>query len=47
MQQLSQTIIEKQEPVKEIIIPPVKREEILNKLRKVLQKWNTLKYLNY
>ena len=28
--------IEKQEPVEEIIIPPGKREEILNKLRKVL-----------
>ena len=28
--------IEKEEPVEEIIIPPEKREEILNKLRKVL-----------
>ena len=28
--------IEKQEPVEEIIIPPKKREEIVNKLRKVL-----------
>ena len=28
--------IEKQEPVAEIIIPPEKRDEILNKLRKVL-----------
>ena len=28
--------IEKQETVEEIIIPPVKIEEILNKLRKVL-----------
>ena len=28
--------IEKQEPAEEIIIPPEKREEILNKLRKVL-----------
>ena len=28
--------IEKQEPVKEIIIPPEKTEEILSKLRKVL-----------
>ena len=28
--------IKKQEPVEEIIIPPGKREEILNKLRKVL-----------
>ena len=26
----------KQKPIKEIIIPPEKREEILNKLRKVL-----------
>ena len=28
--------IDKQEPVEEIIIPPEKRDEILNKLRKVL-----------
>ena len=28
--------IDKQEPVAEIIIPPEKRDEILNKLRKVL-----------
>ena len=28
--------IEKQKPVEEIIIPPEKRHEILNKLRKVL-----------
>ena len=28
--------IEKQEPVEEIIIPPEKRDEILNKLRKLL-----------
>ena len=28
--------IEKQEPIQEIIIPPKKREEILNKLRKLL-----------
>ena len=28
--------IEKQEPAEEIIIPPKKREEIVNKLRKVL-----------
>ena len=28
--------IKKQEPVEETIIPPEKREEILNKLRKVL-----------
>ena len=30
----------------ETIIPPEKREEILNKLRQVSQKWNTIKYLN-
>ena len=29
----------------EIITPPEKREEILNKLRQVL--WNTIKYVNY
>ena len=34
--------IEKQE---EITIPPEKREEILNKLRKLLLEWNTIKYL--
>ena len=28
--------IERQEPVEEIIIPPEKREVVLNKLRKVL-----------
>ena len=39
--------IMKQKPVEGIIIPLEKREEILNKLRKVLQKWNTIKYLNY
>ena len=39
--------IEKQEPLQKLIIPPEKREEILNKLRKVLWKWNTIKYLNY
>ena len=39
--------IGKQEPVEETIIPPEKREEILNQLRKELQKWNTIKYLNY
>ena len=39
--------IEKQEPLQKIIIPPEKRQEILNKVRKVLWKWNTIKYLNY
>ena len=38
---------EKQEPLQKIIIPPEKREEILNKMRKLLWKWNTIKYLNY
>ena len=35
----------KQEPVEELIISPEKRDEILNKLRKVLLKRNTIKYL--
>ena len=39
--------IEKQDPVEEITIPPENRKDILNKLRKVLYKWNTIKYLNY
>ena len=39
--------IEKQEPAEYITISPEKRKEILNKLRKILQKWNTKKYLNY
>ena len=39
--------IETQEPIKEIIIPPEKKEEILNQLRRVVWKWNTIKYLNY
>ena len=38
--------IKKQEPVEEIIIPLEKREEISNKLRNVLWKWNKMKYLN-
>ena len=38
--------IGKQEPVAEIIFPPEKRKGILNKLRRVLEKWNTIKYLN-
>ena len=39
--------IKKQEPVEEIIIPLEKRDEIFNKLRKILQKWITIKYLNH
>ena len=37
----------KQETVEEIIIQRQKREEILNELRQVLYKWNTIKYLSY
>ena len=33
--------------VEEMIILPEKREEILNELRQVSQKWNTIEYLNY
>ena len=33
--------------VEEIIIPPEKREEILNALRQVLYNWNSIKYLSY
>ena len=33
----------KQEPVEEITIQQEKREEILNELRQVLKKWNTIK----
>ena len=33
--------------VEGIIIPLENREEIFNKLRKALKKWNTIKYLNY
>ena len=32
--------------VEEVIIPPEKREKILNELRQVLYKWNTIKYLS-
>ena len=39
--------IVKQEPVEEIIIPPEKSDEIMNKFRKVLRKWNTIKYVSY
>ena len=38
--------IVKQEPLEEIIFLPEKRE-ILDKLRKLLQKWNTIKCLIY
>ena len=37
----------KRKPVEEIIIPPEKREEILNELREVLEKWNSIKYISY
>ena len=33
--------------VEQIIIPPEKRDEILNKWRKEVSKWNTRKYLSY
>ena len=33
--------------IEEIIIPPEEREEILNKLRQMLQKWSTVKYLSF
>ena len=36
----------KKEPVEEVIIPSEKRDEIFNKLRKVLWEWNTIKYLS-
>ena len=39
--------IQKQEPAEEIIIPLEKREEILGKLRNMLWKRSTIKYLNY
>ena len=32
--------------VEEVIIPPEQREKILNELRQVLYKWNTIKYLS-
>ena len=38
--------IDKQ-PVEEIIIPLETRDDTLNDLRKVLWKWNTIKYLSY
>ena len=38
---------EKTTNVEKKTIPLEKREEILNELRQVLQKWNTTKYLNY
>ena len=39
--------IVKTKPAGEIFIPPEKREEMLNKLRQVLYKWNAIRYLNY
>ena len=38
--------IEKKEPAEEIIIPPENRDHILDKLRKLLSKQNTIKYSN-
>ena len=38
--------IEKKEPAEEIIIPPENRDYILDKLRKLLPKQNTIKYSN-
>ena len=38
--------IEKKEPAEEIIIPPENRDYILDKLRKLLSKQNTIKYSN-
>ena len=32
--------------IEKIFIPSEEREEILNKLIQVLQKWNTIRYLN-
>ena len=37
---------EKKEPAEEIIIPPEKRDDKLEKQRKLLSKENTIKYLN-
>ena len=39
--------IAKTKSPEEIIIPPEKGEEILNKLRQVLEKCNTMKYLSF
>ena len=33
--------------IEEMIILPQKRKEILSKLRQLLIKWNSIKYLNY
>ena len=38
---------EQKEPVEETIIPLEKRDEILYKLRKVLDKWSNIKDLSY
>ena len=38
---------EKPRNIEKVVIPPKKRDEILNKFRKLLRKWNTMKYLNY
>ena len=38
---------EQQEPVEETVIPLEKRDEILYKLRKVLDKWSNIKDLSY
>ena len=40
-------LLTKTKSPEEIIIPPEKGEEILNKLRQVLEKCNTMKYLSF
>ena len=40
-------IDENSKNLEEIVIPPEKREEILNELRQVLKKWNTINNLSY
>ena len=37
---------ERNEPIEETIIPLERRDGMLNKLRKVFLKWNTVKYLS-
>ena len=39
--------IVKTKPVEEVITPPEKGKETLNELRQQLQKWKTIKSLNY
>ena len=38
---------EKSRNIEKVVIPPKKKRRNVKQLRKLLKKWNTMKYLNY